>query len=547
MTANPRLHDALEIFRELGWADASPEHAVDLPLGSAEQQRRALVGLRTGDFGEFGSYPDGSFGWVSHVGGHEFMLGLFAIRLGVSPHRACAVLSSGEHGVAVDVLAGRGEDFALRFVAAATKRRVKDPLVVLGLVERFQLPLPENRWYAEAWVNSYEKATDRFLSHLGVALAHSTQFFGGALTFGARKGLLTRDEAVTGAFGGLSTTRKATERRAWTKILVEEFAVTGEEMRAYLPQLEQVLATGDGVLVEAFAVPLIPIVSDEELIPLAVAALYAKTAKAKRKVLAKLKHRGVPAELAEPVAELEAELHPEKKHTAPKKPVPVLDIPVLDDELFALKWPTPAKPANDIPTNSGYTFRLEQDFSFTVIDPHHEEKTHTPTPYWAKQVAHNHELGGISYPTPILIAVMLGWCMNPRTAKDARWEFRNLITTSGATATDTRIAIRGLMTSPQCNPSAFAPIVKEHSPLLPVLYPLITEPLNHSMQPWVNKLLDVLIHHADVLLAATYRGHINPTEWGGLAQLASTPKATTARDKARQLREFYLGTESERR
>ncbi|WP_144414178.1 hypothetical protein [Corynebacterium mustelae] len=337
----------------------------------------------------------------------------------------------------------------------------------------------------------------------------------------------------------MSTTRKATERRAWTKILVEELAVTGEEMRAYLPQLEQVLSTGDGVLIEAFALPLIPIVSDEELIPLAVAALYAKTAKARRKVLAKLKHRVLPAELAKRVAELEAELHSTKKHTAPKKPVPVLDIPVLDDELFALKWPTPAKPANDIPASSGYTFRLEQDFSFTVINPHHEEKTHTPAPYWAKHVAHNHELGGISYPTPILIAVMLGWCINPRTAKDARWEFRNLITTSGATAADTRIAIRGLMTSPQFNPSAFAPIVKEHSPLLPVLYPLITEPLNHNIQPWVNKLLDVLIHHADVLLAATRRGHINPTEWGGLAQLAATTKSTTARTKARRLGEFY--------
>ena len=92
MTVNPRLHEAVEIFRELGWDKADVSDAPTLPLGTKEQQKAAVAGLKTGNWGEYGRIRSNYIGWISAVNVNETMLALFAVRLGVTPPRAVSLL-----------------------------------------------------------------------------------------------------------------------------------------------------------------------------------------------------------------------------------------------------------------------------------------------------------------------------------------------------------------------------------------------------------------------------------------------------------------------
>ena len=80
---NPKLKDAVAIFKELGWEKASPENVLQLPLGTAEQKRVALAGLKSGDWSEY-SVEKKCF--CSHFDVEESKLALFAIRAGGAKH-----------------------------------------------------------------------------------------------------------------------------------------------------------------------------------------------------------------------------------------------------------------------------------------------------------------------------------------------------------------------------------------------------------------------------------------------------------------------------
>ncbi|MCL2848735.1 MAG: hypothetical protein FWE61_01660 [Micrococcales bacterium] len=52
MAKNPLLDDAIAVFTELGWADATYADVTTLPVGDAAQRKAALAGLRSGDWAE---------------------------------------------------------------------------------------------------------------------------------------------------------------------------------------------------------------------------------------------------------------------------------------------------------------------------------------------------------------------------------------------------------------------------------------------------------------------------------------------------------------
>ncbi|MCL2165575.1 MAG: hypothetical protein FWH55_14580, partial [Oscillospiraceae bacterium] len=62
---NPSLQDAVAIFKELGWENASPDNILDLPVGTAEQKRTALAGLKSGEWGQY-TNEDVSLRWHSY-------------------------------------------------------------------------------------------------------------------------------------------------------------------------------------------------------------------------------------------------------------------------------------------------------------------------------------------------------------------------------------------------------------------------------------------------------------------------------------------------
>ncbi|MCL2091909.1 MAG: hypothetical protein FWH11_12060 [Micrococcales bacterium] len=140
MTKNPRLDEAVAIFKELGWADATYADALTLPLGTDAQRKVALTGLRSGDWVRaeienlLGVEPD-TFR-SGELPDLTLMLWLFAVRVGVDAKRAAmctGIFSSADvlhHAwfhhrdsgmpdaadAAVAVLAARGPTFAQTFV-----------------------------------------------------------------------------------------------------------------------------------------------------------------------------------------------------------------------------------------------------------------------------------------------------------------------------------------------------------------------------------------------------------------------------------------------
>ena len=81
MSINPKLAHAIAIFQELGWDNATEAEATTLPLGSTEQRKQALAGLRTGELATFGEIAPNTYGTITHHQVDSAMLTLFAIRL----------------------------------------------------------------------------------------------------------------------------------------------------------------------------------------------------------------------------------------------------------------------------------------------------------------------------------------------------------------------------------------------------------------------------------------------------------------------------------
>ena len=76
--------------------------------------------------------------------------------------------------------------------------------------------------------------------------------------------------------------------------------------------------------------------------------------------------------------------------------------------------------------------------------------------------------------------------------------------------------------------------------LLPALWPMLTEPLvfaaEHTPVPrWVNRVLDVVTLHQEILAEATRRSYIPADAWDGLHAFASQKGSSAALKKARAL------------
>jgi hypothetical protein len=122
---NPNLQEAVGVFKELGWEGVTPENVLQLPLGTPEQKRTALVGLKGGEWGEFAKLKENTYGWRSFVDVDEGKLALFAVRVGVDARRAASVLQ-GRKELLVTIVAERGAKYASSFMrhACVSSRRM---------------------------------------------------------------------------------------------------------------------------------------------------------------------------------------------------------------------------------------------------------------------------------------------------------------------------------------------------------------------------------------------------------------------------------------
>ncbi|MCL2465866.1 MAG: DUF6493 family protein [Micrococcales bacterium] len=355
MPKNPHLDEAVSIFTELGWADATHDDVPTLPLGTPAQRKAALAGLRSGDW-----VVDG----VEHVRGRPVfrdltgvdnsMLALFAIRLGVGLSRTVALLDkvrtsdvhpkAGASGaVFAEVVGQRGPVFTEKLVErmARSERLVwQHGRALVYLVAAHQLPVPTHLPYLTAWIDvagrvlsddPWDDADDRsrwpitdsgldgvkpavpaaapdsvvagrFADHVQAALTVDVRA-SQVLAKGAARGLLERAEAVELALVGMDAATRPSTRKAWMGVWLDALAATDEEVVGRADVLVPVLATGDSTAVARLGPVLVTGVDDDMLADVVTAALCGPTTKkARRAVLEALAARPRPstADVIEP-------------------------------------------------------------------------------------------------------------------------------------------------------------------------------------------------------------------------------------------------------
>ncbi|MCE1173607.1 MAG: hypothetical protein LWW77_03250 [Propionibacteriales bacterium] len=327
----PALTAALKIFRELGWQQASAEQALELPLGTPEQRKTALAGLRSGPWGgyepvESDEDPVGGTGfralaWASWVGSDESMLTLFAIRLGVNARRAGELLHHTgplEPDAVAAVLAERGAAFANAVIATGQVRSD----VAVRLVIALDLPVPEVGDYPAIWARwgSWQLSprmygqrpgqahliAAKFVEHVDVAVAVGVPPAHGladVIRHGRNHGWIGRDQTVTLAFAGLNAAQRPWDRKGWLQVL-DDLAIADQELLDRADALVPLLAMGESALVERLGPVLIGGVDEAGLADVALSCLTAPTKKATVVVLKALAARSLPSvEVREAVAE----------------------------------------------------------------------------------------------------------------------------------------------------------------------------------------------------------------------------------------------------
>ncbi|MDR0381748.1 MAG: DUF6493 family protein [Oscillospiraceae bacterium] len=339
---NQKLEIAVGIFKELGWENATAENVLTLPLGTPEQKRRALDGLKSGEWGKFGNIAKNTYGWISDVDVEESMLALFAIRVGVDARRAANILRGGGADLPVAVIAGRGAKYAADFIthACVSRRRGSEHalsafgVVAVRLVDRLNLDIPQSAEYMKDWswcadiamrldaqpaldgVSQYLKfdrrhnRTDlpdlesikrRFAEHIvtGVAVnVPATGFFGMVFAAGAKLGWVPRAKAIELAFAALDAAARPGDRKVWLSVL-DELSVADEELHARAQALIPLLSSGEAAMVTRLAPTLIAGADGELLTEILLAAFSVTTKKTRQLVLKSALERPRPENAAE--------------------------------------------------------------------------------------------------------------------------------------------------------------------------------------------------------------------------------------------------------
>lgn len=307
-----KLAESLTIFKSLGWHEAAVTDAPTLPLGTPEQQKLALAGLRSGEWGRGGRTKENPrYHWISYVEGHETMLTYFAIRLGVSVSRTLELLR-GEHShTNVAIILSRGEEFATTLVKRAARMQddrfnIAHTIVKVGL----EVDCTDDLRYLHLWaaqVREYpELAHTRFFEHAHATLGLATRAIADLVTHAYTTHIITRDQALELGLYGLRLSARPSDRNQWATFLAKELPITNAELIHHKGTILGALSTGDATPIELLGLPLLAHLEGQEFNETALACLYAKTAQAQLKTLSLIEGRELDTTLQTRVAELAA-------------------------------------------------------------------------------------------------------------------------------------------------------------------------------------------------------------------------------------------------
>ncbi|MDO5062835.1 MAG: PRTRC system protein E [Peptostreptococcaceae bacterium] len=327
---NEKLEKAVAIYRKLGYEETDFEKIVALGTGSAEDQKIAREGLKSGEWWEFQKIGENSYGSVNIVGVDLDKLAIFAIKVGVDPKRAANVLGKNRE-VALAVISERGEKYAADFIAAActsSRRPFEHDPTVFGalcvhLTHRLNLQIPENVEYIKDWAahaarafgiiepGRFERDKDfippsemiksRFKGHIEVGIAvnaPATGPFSKVFVRGVQEGLLTKEEAISLAFLALDKAVRPGDRKEWMLVL-DELEVSEAQIVQRAESLIPLLAFGETPISEKFAPILISQARDDNLPEVLINAFAAKSKKIRQMILKTALNRKVPKEKQE--------------------------------------------------------------------------------------------------------------------------------------------------------------------------------------------------------------------------------------------------------
>lgn len=334
-----QLKAAVEILTELGWANPNAANVFTLPLGTTEQQKIVESSLKSGTWMGQGWNPDDPLKEHGEVSSKNALL--YLLRIGFLPNRAftsntiacldkptlLAVLEAAEKPFAETII-HHNYSSVIRFGEHEPTRL---GATIVQVIHSKNLPLPATIEYLKDWaalaalalgtreVSMWDNGPtppvevflSRFAEHLtlGVELGTpATGPFSSVFTAGLHRGWISRDTALDLAVQGLTLATRPGDRKRWTEILTTDLQATPKELLPHAQQLHQAVSTGEALIVEKIAVPLIPHLGAAELTDYALPALYAKTAKALTlvlKTLAKLTpHPDVTEALGPRIVEL---------------------------------------------------------------------------------------------------------------------------------------------------------------------------------------------------------------------------------------------------
>ena len=332
---NPKLIEAVTIFKELGWEEVTPENVMELPLGTAEQRKVALAGLKSGEWRKWEKRENGGWGDISLVDVEEFKLALFAVRIGVDAKRATHIIFPREREeMVVAVIAARGTKYAMDFIShacTANHRPYENATTYFGnvavrLVYQLSLEVPRTVDYMKDWsvyaaaalglkvelpridrdryesnLPNIEMIKQRFGEHTQVGVSVNTPAtgpFGRVLPAGVARGWLARELALPLVFSALDLAVRPGDRKVWLQVL-DELAVKDEELHERIQALIPLVASGDTTIVKRLAPLFIANESDEMLTEVLLASFSATAKSAKQLVLKSALKRPCPENTAE--------------------------------------------------------------------------------------------------------------------------------------------------------------------------------------------------------------------------------------------------------
>lgn len=292
-TRSAALSTAIAVLEELGWHGRPLAELVARDLGAAAQRRILVDGLERGSWWEWVELGEGATTTRAVFEGiDEDAVALAAIRAGVGVPRTAELIGYLRElpmSTRIALLHAHGPGFAedvLTELVRTTRREFEhEPSwcaeLCRVLVDELDVPVPAAREYLKDWIALVcaafgddrwlwdtaraevpvrrEVLTRRAVEHAELCARERVPATGPLIPAPRLlldADLLRRDDLVRICFIGIDRARRPGDRLGWSRLLIQDLAVTTDELAEHADVLIPVLMDGTGRLVSLLAVPL---------------------------------------------------------------------------------------------------------------------------------------------------------------------------------------------------------------------------------------------------------------------------------------------------